>query len=158
MKIMTIVGARPDFMKAAPIIAAINAHNGKIAKDAAGEGHGTPVQLQHVLVPTGQHYDEIMSGSFFNDLALLKPDGLRSQPGQNGEGKRVARYALLTLHQPANVDNRDSLQNIFAGLQELGKDCPIIFPVHPRAQKRIKEFGVDLNANVDANHVTWAAQ
>jgi len=73
--------------------------------------------------------------------------GLRSQPGQNGEGIRVGRYALLTLHRPANVDNRESLQNILAGLQELGKDCPIIFPVHPRTQKRIKEFGIDLNAN-----------
>jgi UDP-N-acetylglucosamine 2-epimerase (non-hydrolysing) len=73
--------------------------------------------------------------------------GLRSQPGQNGVDRNVARYALLTLHRPANVDNPDSLQNILAGLRELGNDCPIIFPVHPRTQKRIKEFGIDLGPN-----------
>jgi UDP-N-acetylglucosamine 2-epimerase (non-hydrolysing) len=275
MKIMTIVGARPNFMKAAPIIAAINAYNRK--------SESTP--LQHVLVHTGQHYDEIMSGSFFSDLSLPKPDvhmgigsgshaaqtaeimkkfeeiamaerpeilivvgdvnstvacalvaskisfdgagnrpliahveaGLRSfdrtmpeeinriitdhvsdllfvteesgltnldnegiaketvhfvgntmidsllafkdkadsstkleelglrLPGErNG---RVSRYALLTLHRPANVDNADSLRNILAGLQELEKECLIIFPVHPRTQKRIKEFGIDLSPN-----------
>src|ERR1700687_1180760 len=61
-------------MKVAPIISAIHAHNRKITEDAAAEGHGTAVQLQHVLVHTGQHYDEIMSGSFFSDLALPKPD------------------------------------------------------------------------------------
>jgi UDP-N-acetylglucosamine 2-epimerase (non-hydrolysing) len=283
MKIMTIVGARPNFMKAAPIIAAIDAHNRKLA--AAVVGADAP-QIHHVLVHTGQHYDEIMSGSFFSDLSLPKPDvhmgigsgthaaqtaeimkrfeeivlaerpdvlivvgdvnstvacalvtskisfdsvgtrpliahveaGLRSfdrtmpeevnriitdhlsdllfvteesgltnlqkegvssdslhfvgntmidsllafkgkadsstkldelglllAAGQNGECKKVARYALLTLHRPANVDNRESFQNILAGLQELGEDCPIIFPVHPRTQKRIKEFGIDLN-------------
>ncbi len=288
MKILTIVGARPNFMKAAPIIAAINEHNRKITKDAATESFGARVELQHVLVHTGQHYDEIMSGSFFSDLHLPKPDvhlgvgsgthaaqtaeimkkfehivlnekpdvvivvgdvnstvacalvtskisfdgvgtrpliahveaglrsfdrtmpeeinrivtdhlsdllfvteesglanlqkegiprqkihfvgntmidsllafkgkadsstkldelGLRLQPGQNGRGTGVAPYALLTLHRPANVDNRDSLENILAGLEELGADCPIIFPIHPRTQKRIKEFGIDVKTH-----------
>ncbi len=121
MKIMTIVGARPDFMKAAPIIAAINAHNGKIAKDAAGEGHGTAVQLQHVLVHIGQHYDEIMSGSFFSDLALPKPDGLRSQPGQNDEGKRVARYALLTLHRQPTSTIETRSRTFLQGFRNWGR-------------------------------------
>ena len=74
MKIMTIVGARPNFMKAAPIIAAINEHNRTVAKAGTGDRSETSVELQHVLVHTGQHYDEIMSGSFFSDLALPKPD------------------------------------------------------------------------------------
>jgi len=59
MKIMTIVGARPNFMKAAPIIAAIDAHNRTVA--GAVVGADAP-QIHHVLVHTGQHYDEIMSG------------------------------------------------------------------------------------------------
>src|SRR5208283_5890410 len=74
MKIMTIVGARPNFMKAAPIIAAINTHNRKITYDAVREGVRAAEQIQHVLVHTGQHYDEIMSGSFFSDLSLPTPD------------------------------------------------------------------------------------
>src|SRR6195256_545158 len=74
MKILTIVGARPNFMKVAPIIAAINAHNSSIVA-GAGRKNKSPVEtIQHVLVHTGQHYDELMSGSFFNDLNLPKPD------------------------------------------------------------------------------------
>src|SRR6266702_8416910 len=74
MKILTIVGARPNFMKVAPIIAAINKHNDRIAAGAAGQSESSTAMIRHVLVHTGQHYDELMSGSFFNDLNLPKPD------------------------------------------------------------------------------------
>src|ERR1700716_730388 len=74
MKILTIVGARPNFMKVAPIIAAINAHNSSIAAGPARKRESPAETIQHVLVHTGQHYDELMSGSFFNDLNLPKPD------------------------------------------------------------------------------------
>ncbi len=60
---MIVVGARPNFMKAAPIIAAIQKHNKKSSVEP----------IKHVLVHTGQHYDELMSGSFFADLNLPKP-------------------------------------------------------------------------------------
>ena len=59
MKIINIVGARPNFMKMAPIIEAMNRY---------------PDQIEHLLVHTGQHYDEKMSKSFFNDLGMPKPD------------------------------------------------------------------------------------
>jgi UDP-N-acetylglucosamine 2-epimerase (non-hydrolysing) len=49
---------------------------------------------------------------------------------------------LLTLHRPSNVDHRDSFLNILAGLEELARDYPVIFPVHPRTQKRLEEFGL----------------
>jgi len=59
MKILNVVGARPNFMKMAPIIRALNQRRGEI---------------QQVLVHTGQHYDEAMSGSFFHDLDMPVPD------------------------------------------------------------------------------------
>ena len=64
IKVLTVVGARPNFMKAAPIIRAIEKHN------SAGKN---PL-IQHLLVHTGQHYDAIMSDRFFADLGLPKPD------------------------------------------------------------------------------------
>jgi UDP-N-acetylglucosamine 2-epimerase (non-hydrolysing) len=71
MKVLIVVGARPNFMKAAPIIAAIRAHNERAAKEATS----SPARaIQHVLVHTGQHYDQAMSDSFFADLNLPKPD------------------------------------------------------------------------------------
>lgn len=52
------------------------------------------------------------------------------------------RYALLTLHRASNVDERDSLIEILEGLHELSRSLPIIFPAHPRTQKRIRELGM----------------
>jgi UDP-N-acetylglucosamine 2-epimerase (non-hydrolysing) len=64
IKLLIVVGARPNFMKAAPIIRAIREHN------LGNEG----AQIQHLLVHTGQHYDALMSDQFFIDLGLPKPD------------------------------------------------------------------------------------
>lgn len=65
MKILTVVGARPNFMKVAPIIAATNAHNESLAAGYAGRPEPQVETVRHILVHTGQHYDELMSGSFF---------------------------------------------------------------------------------------------
>src|SRR5689334_16952894 len=59
MRILSVVGARPNFMKVAPIIKALAAC-------------GRPVE--HRLVHTGQHYDERMSDSFFRVLGMPQPD------------------------------------------------------------------------------------
>jgi UDP-N-acetylglucosamine 2-epimerase (non-hydrolysing) len=69
MKIMIIVGARPNFMKAAPIVSAIRAHNGAFSALESAKG-----RIDTILVHTGQHYDDGMSGAFFMDLGLPEPD------------------------------------------------------------------------------------
>lgn len=274
MKVLTVVGARPNFMKAASIIAAIRKHNGESQRHGAGE------PIEHVLVHTGQHYDALMSDSFFADLNMPAPDvmlgvgsgshlvqtaeilkkfeavllderpdivavvgdvnstvacalatakivfdatggrpllahvesGLRSfdrsmpeevnrvvtdhisdlllvteesglenlraegippekmffvgntmidsllrfnekaetstvlerlglRPDSNGQCGQALSYALLTLHRPSNVDSRETFLNILEGLGDLARECPIVFPVHPRTQKQIKNFG-----------------
>jgi UDP-N-acetylglucosamine 2-epimerase (non-hydrolysing) len=284
MKIISVVGARPNFMKAAPIIRAVNRHN---QNTPASSASGCSETIEHILVHTGQHYDGFMSGSFFSDLNLPPPDihlgvgtgspttqtaeimkkfeavllekrpdvvvvvgdvtstlacalvtarvsfdsagsrpliahveaGLRSfdrsmpeeinrmltdqmadllfvtepsglqnlrsegipperihfvgntmidsllafrqraesspileelalrRAGENGERSPIRRYALLTLHRPSNVDDRHSFLRILSGLEELARNCPIIFPVHPRTQKRLAEF--DLQGRMD---------
>src|SRR5271163_1387765 len=284
-KIITVVGARPNFMKAAPIIAAIRDHNESraLSKGIAGAGN-PPLTLQNVLVHTGQHYDEAMSDRFFADLNIPKPDvhlgvgsgshasqtaeimkrseevllrerpdllvvvgdvnstfacamvaakisfdangtrplvahveaglrsfdrgmpeeinriltdhvadllfvteesglrnlreegipegkvhfvgntmidsllafkdkadssdilarlGLRNCNGGHGSTDETARYALLTLHRPYNVDQRATFLNILEGLEELSNTCPVIFPAHPRTQKKLSEFGFE---------------
>ncbi|MEJ6489819.1 UDP-N-acetylglucosamine 2-epimerase (non-hydrolyzing) [Leucobacter sp. USCH14] len=57
MKIMSVVGARPQFVKLAPIANALTA-----------AGH------EHVIVHTGQHYDPMLSDVFFRDLGIPEPD------------------------------------------------------------------------------------
>ena len=74
MKILTIVGARPNFMKVAPLIAAIDRHNVRMSSGAPGSADPVDAPIEHILVHTGQHYDDTMSGRFFADLDLPKPD------------------------------------------------------------------------------------
>ena len=50
-------------------------------------------------------------------------------------------YALLTLHRPSNVDDKDAFLRIINVLTEISKHIPIIFPVHPRTRKQIETFG-----------------
>jgi len=285
MKVMSVVGARPNFMKVAPIVSTIRQHN--FWKSTCAHGKSTAEEcprIEHVLVHTGQHYDKLMSDSFFADLKLPEPDihlgvgsgshaaqtaeimrkfepvlvqerpdvlvlvgdvnsslacalvackvsfdskgsrpliahveaglrsfdrsmpeeinriitdqlsdllfvteesgirnlaqegvraekvhfvgntmidsllackekaqvstilddlGLRIARGDNGSGHHVVPYALLTLHRPSNVDHRDTFLNIMEGLEELVKEVPVVFPAHPRTQKRITEFGLE---------------
>jgi UDP-N-acetylglucosamine 2-epimerase (non-hydrolysing) len=53
------------------------------------------------------------------------------------------KYALLTLHRPANVDNRKAFLNILDGIDDLAREFAIVFPAHPRSQKRIRDFGLE---------------
>lgn len=63
MKILHVVGARPNFMKIAPIVEAIKKYN---------QTSTWPISQR--LIHTGQHYDERMSNLFFDDLGIPKPD------------------------------------------------------------------------------------
>ncbi|MGD1108546.1 MAG: UDP-N-acetylglucosamine 2-epimerase (non-hydrolyzing) [Terracidiphilus sp.] len=284
-KIMIVVGARPNFMKAAPIIAAIRDHNDRVAgSPSRTRSNQAQIAFQCVLVHTGQHYDAAMSDQFFADLRIPKPDvhlgvgggshaaqtaeimkrfeealerekpdllivvgdvnstlacalvaakisydtsgsrpliahveaglrsfdrgmpeeinrivtdhlanllfvteesgirnlrqegvedhkihfvgntmidsllafkdqarrspilsalGLRAGDGLSESDSGIAPYALLTLHRPSNVDERESFLNILEGLNELASFCPIIFPVHPRTRNKIADFGFE---------------
>ncbi|MDX2031938.1 MAG: UDP-N-acetylglucosamine 2-epimerase (non-hydrolyzing) [Blastocatellia bacterium] len=256
MKVVHIVGARPNFMKMAPILEAMRSR---------------PEEITQILVHTGQHYDEALSGAFFRDLGMPTPDiNLDARGGSHAEqtarvmlafepvleqhspdwvvvvgdvnstlacalvaakrGIRVAhveaglrsfdrtmpeeinrvvtdrisdllltpsadadlnllregiephrivrvgnvmidtlvrqfdlaktspildtlgleprRFAVATLHRPANVDSPEVLRDLLSSLGEIARELPVVFPTHPRTQARIKEFGIELPAGV----------
>lgn len=64
MKLLTIVGARPQFIKAASVSRAINQYNQNLLSTT----------IQEILVHTGQHYDPNMSDVFFAEMQIPKPD------------------------------------------------------------------------------------
>ena len=76
-----IAGARPNFMKVAPIIQAIR------ARQAAGSA------LRYRLVHTGQHYDAAMSGSFFEQLGIPEPD-VDLEVGSGSQAQQTAHIML----------------------------------------------------------------
>lgn len=255
MKALHVVGARPNFMKAAPVIAAL-----------ARRG------VDQMLVHTGQHYDAAMSDVFFQHLGLPEPDvnlnvgsgshavqtaevmtriepvilekkpdwvlvygdvnstvaaalvcakllvrvahveaGLRSNdrtmpeeinrivtdriadllftPSQDGDENLAAegvarerirfvgnvmidtlvklrpvalerwqsqwasvagaeRFALLTLHRPANVDDAAKLGEIIGAIGDIAREIPIIFPIHPRTRQVLQGIDAALPAKL----------
>jgi UDP-N-acetylglucosamine 2-epimerase (non-hydrolysing) len=260
LKLLLVAGARPNFMKVAPLIHAIERHNAGRAESA--------VPIDCCLVHTGQHYDAAMSDVFFSELGIPAPDvnlgvgsgshaaqtanvmigfekvcldqkpdwvivfgdinstvactlvavkmgirvahveaGLRSfdrtmpeeinrvvtdsiadlllTPSRDAnenlrrEGVPETKIALVgnimidslvanldkarqstalerfsvqpggfvyvTLHRPANVDDRESLTAIAAELTKLSHTLPVVFPVHPRTRKMFAEFGISLD-------------
>jgi len=52
-------------------------------------------------------------------------------------------YALITLHRPSNVDSEIGLLTILNAFKEISKSIKLIFPIHPRTRKQIKEFGLE---------------
>jgi UDP-N-acetylglucosamine 2-epimerase (non-hydrolysing) len=75
-KVIIVAGARPNFMKVAPIVAAMKRRD---------------TQFQPVLVHTGQHYDDAMSNSFFRDLEMVEPDVYLGV----GSGSHAAQTAAI---------------------------------------------------------------
>lgn len=94
MKVDLIAGARPNFMKIAPIVHAITA-----AKE-----RGEDIDFR--LVHTGQHYDKNMSGNFFEDLQIPEPHvNLGSGSGTQAEqtAKIMVGYEALLMKEPCDI-------------------------------------------------------
>ncbi len=98
MKIISIVGARPNFMKIAPLLRAINKYN---------ESNRSPLDtIRHLLVHTGQHYDYEMSQVFFQELQIPQPDTyLAVGSGTHAEqtGKIMIEFEKVLLKQKPDL-------------------------------------------------------
>ena len=94
MKIDIIAGARPNFMKIAPIIEAIQNHQTK----------GSSISFR--LIHTGQHYDKNMSGDFFTQLGIPEPD-INLEVGSGTQAEQTAnimiRYEKLLLDKSSDI-------------------------------------------------------
>lgn len=96
MKVLTIVGARPQFIKAAVISRAINEHNERNPCESITE----------VLVHTGQHYDQNMSEIFFNEMRIPKPAyylGLGSGSHGAMTGRMLENIERIIEHEKPDV-------------------------------------------------------
>lgn len=115
-EILCVVGARPNFTKIAPIIAAMNAH-GKHVKS--------------YLLHTGQHYDEAMKASFFKQLGIPEPDvdlevGSGSHAVQTAEVMKKFEPVLDERKPAAVLVVGDVNSTIACALVAVKKNIPVI--------------------------------
>ena len=61
---------------------------------------------------------------------------------------RNARYGVVTLHRPSNVDDEATMRRIAEALVTVSAQLPLIFPVHPRTRGNLEKSGIDLGSNV----------
>ncbi|MBN1556395.1 MAG: UDP-N-acetylglucosamine 2-epimerase (non-hydrolyzing) [Phycisphaerae bacterium] len=96
MKIITVIGARPQFVKAAAVSRAVSEHN-----RAAGAR-----TITEKIVHTGQHYDDNMSKVFFDELHIPRPEiNLEIGSGSHGRqtGAMLARIEEVLLNETPDV-------------------------------------------------------
>src|SRR5659263_64014 len=99
VQILHVCGARPNFMKVAPVMAAVEAWNASRA-EAGG------VQFSQILIHTGQHYDAGLSDVFFQQLGLPEPDHHLGA----GSGSHAAQTAhVLERLEPVLLRERPDL-------------------------------------------------
>ena len=120
LKVATIVGARPQFIKAAAVSRAIARHNQS----------NPPLPLYEVLIHTGQHYDYQMSAVFFRELGLAEPShhlGVGSGPhgAQTGEMLKRVETALLQDQPDVVVVNGDTNSTLAGALAAVKLHIPV---------------------------------
>ncbi len=94
MKIISVVGARPNFMKIAPLVNAVKQHNALHPEK----------NIEHILVHTGQHYDVRLSENFFRELGIPDPD-INLEIGSGTHAEQVGHTMIefekvLRHHEP----------------------------------------------------------
>ncbi len=94
MKMLHVVGARPNFMKVAPVRAAL------AARDGVGQ----------VIVHTGQHYDAFMSDIFFRQLDIPEPD-FNLDVGSGSHAKQTAE--IMTRIEPVLLETRPDMVLVY---------------------------------------------
>jgi UDP-N-acetylglucosamine 2-epimerase (non-hydrolysing) len=110
-----VAGARPNFMKLAPVVRAI----------------GEEGDIEFRIVHTGQHYDEAMNGIFFKDLGIPKPD-VHLEVGSGTHGAQTARILeryeahLLSSRPSATVVFGDVNSTVACGLAAVKIGVPVV--------------------------------
>jgi UDP-N-acetylglucosamine 2-epimerase (non-hydrolysing) len=84
----------------------------------------------NVMIDSLHFYKPLADQSTILDDLALRPGG----------------YGLVTLHRPSNVDDPEGLRAILAVFDEIGRECPLVFPAHPRTRKVMEKSKLEVPA------------
>jgi len=84
-------------------------------------------------------------GNIMIDSLVANLEKARQSTALERFSVQAGEFVYVTLHRPANVDDRASLTAIAAELAKLSHTLPVVFPVHPRTRKMFAEFGISLD-------------
>ncbi len=91
------------------------------------------------LLREGYRPDQVhLVGNVMVDTLLSNLDRALCRPILGEIGLRPGEYGLVTVHRPANVDD-DTLVGLLRALEELAREIPLVFPVHPRTRRQLPE-------------------
>jgi len=82
--------------------------------------------------------DNQIDGKTHSSLTSSSPRSIAPSPTRS-----IVQFALMTLHRPSNVDKKEVFEPIINFLtEELARDMNLVWPIHPRAEKQLKSFGL----------------
>ena len=81
-------------------------------------------------------------GHVMIDSLIYFAEKAKDSPIMEKLGVSPKDYALVTLHRPSNVDNKENFTKILDAFEEIQESIRIIFPIHPRSRKMIENFGL----------------
>jgi UDP-N-acetylglucosamine 2-epimerase (non-hydrolysing) len=117
----------------------------RLATDAIADLLWTPsVDADANLAAEGAPPERVacVGNVMIDSYEMMRPLIARD-PGPAALGLAPGGYGVVTLHRPSNVDRRDALAELVAGLCRTAAHIDLVFPVHPRTRGRLAAFGLD---------------
>ena len=95
------------------------------------------------LLREGVSVDKI---EFVGNIMIDSLEMMRDSITENEDADEILEtvnrpYALVTLHRPSNVDDKEQLENLLRSFSATAGEMDLIFPLHPRTRKNLEEFG-----------------
>jgi UDP-N-acetylglucosamine 2-epimerase (non-hydrolysing) len=116
----------------------------RLVTDALADLLWTPsVDADHNLVREGIPADRIHRvGNIMIDSFEMVRDKIQRHRVYREVGLNPGNYGLVTLHRPANVDDPETLSSVCDRLSDIARKIPLVFPIHPRTRKNLKQNGL----------------
>jgi UDP-N-acetylglucosamine 2-epimerase (non-hydrolysing) len=116
----------------------------RIATDALADFLWTPSpDGDENLLKEGISKEKIvLVGNIMIDSLEMLRSNIEKLKSYEEYGLKRGQYGVMTFHRPANVDNPDQLLRLCKALINISQKMPLIFPIHPRTRKNLKEFNL----------------